>query len=85
MRNLSAAVQDVLSVPMQAVWKGKQARKHAARVRAAIIIQATWRGRAVRMQMAGQQAAARCLQAHWRGYACKRLYLVERAHIIQVG
>ena len=85
MRNLSAAVQDVLSVPMQAVWKGKQARKHAARVRAAIIIQATWRGRAVRMQMAGQQAAARCLQAHWRGYACKRLYLVERAHIIQAG
>ena len=82
---LSFAVQDVLSVPMQAVWRGKQARKHAARVRAAIIVQATWRGRALRMQMARQQAAALCMQAHWRGCACKRLYLAERAHIVKVG
>ena len=85
MRNLCSAVQAVFSVPMQAVQRGKQARKHAARVRAAIIVQATWRGRALRMQMAGQQAAALCLQAHWKGYACKRVYLAERAHIIKVG
>ncbi|KAA6419435.1 MAG: abnormal spindle-like microcephaly-associated protein [Trebouxia sp. A1-2] len=72
------------AVRCKAVWRGKQARKHAARLRAAITVQATWRDRALRMHMARQQAAALCLQAHWRGYACKRIYLATKAHIVQV-
>ena len=68
----------------QAGWRGQQGRRHVQQIKAAVVLQAVWRGRAVRAELAGQRRAALCLQAHWRGFVCWKVFTAQRAAIIKV-
>lgn len=68
----------------QAHWRGREARRQAQRLRAAITLQRLWRGVSARRQLADQQDAATVLQAAWRGTLRRRAFLRARAAAVQV-
>ena len=68
----------------QAWWRGQQGRRHVQHIKAALVMQAVWRGRAVRAKLAGQHRAALCVEAHWKGFVCWWRFRASRAAVIKV-
>ena len=70
------------STVVQAIWRGRSARNHAQRVRAARSIQAAVRGHLQRRKLLTQSAAAVCIQARWRAIRQLRQFRAARHSIV---
>ncbi|GAQ78615.1 Microtubule-associated protein [Klebsormidium nitens] len=72
------------AIAVQAAWRGREARRLAARERAARKIQALWRGATARAQVRAWHAAATLLSSTWKGGRGRKNWLRLRGAVIRV-